>query len=296
MSALRLSRFYRAAGYRVVESESATWLAASRRVWRSLPEVEPVDPSSLELRTLLRAHRLAGLQYACRSGSGVPTWAYTVRDPGYDISSVQRTFRQNLLKGSEACEVREIGFDELESIGLPVNQDALSRHGYRDPRFLEPGRWRAVCDAGAASEGAGAIGAFHAGTLAAYLLYLVEEDGVCHGLHLFSRRRAWPQRPNHVLYYEFTRRMIGRSDVRCVSTGMRPIPPAGGIDRFKRQAGYDREDLWLAAVLHPAVRATLLSPPAATMLSLGRRVWPDDARLVRISAIADMARVTPVRA
>lgn len=292
MSADRLARFYGAAGYRVVASGGATWLAASRRVWRSLPEAEPLDPDADELRGLLRRHRLAGLQYATRSGPGSPTCTYVVRDRDYGPHSLHRAFRQNLRKGAESCEVRQIDFDELRGIGLAVNRDALSRRGWRDPRFLEPDRWRLVCDAGRACEGVGALGSFHAGRLAAWLLYVVEEDGTCHGLHLFSRRDAWPLRPNHLLYYEFTRRMITDPEVRRVSTGLGPIPPAGGMDRFKRQAGYDREDLRLAVILHPLVEVALLSRPASAVLRLARRVRPDHPRLGRVSAIADTARAS----
>lgn len=292
MSAGRLARFYRAAGYRVVESDSATWFAASRRVWQSLPGVRPVDPAAAELRSLLRRHRLAGLQFATGSGPGAPTVEYVVRDAGYDLPSLDRTFRQNLAKGREACEVREIGFDELARIGLPVNRDALSRRGYRDPRFLDLARWHVVCAAGDSSEGAGALGSFHQGRLASYLIHLVDETGVCHGLHMFSRREAWPQRPNHVLYYEFTRRMIARPEVRCVSTGLRPVPPAGDMDRFKRQAGYRCEIRRLAVVLHPAVEAALLSRPAAALLAAGRRLLPDQPALARVEAVADAARAT----
>jgi hypothetical protein len=199
---------------------------------------------------------------------------------------MHRAFRQNVLRGMEACEVRELDFDEVERLGPAVNAEALARRGSSDPRFLDPGHWRRFCAAGRTSPGAGALGSFHAGRLASYLVYVVDAE-TCHGLHMLSSDWGRPHRPNHLLYFEFTRRMIARPDVACVSTGLRPVPAAGEIDRFKRQAGYRTEPCRLAAVLHPAVERVLLARPAAALLA---RVA--DARLRRVRAVADMARAS----
>jgi hypothetical protein len=95
-----------------------------------------------------------------------------------------------------------------------------------------------------------------------------------------------------VLYYEFTRRMIGRADVRCVSTGLGAHPPAGEIDRFKRHAGYLAEPCRLAIVLHPAVERILLSRPQAALLRIGETVHRDHAGLARARAVVEIARAT----
>jgi hypothetical protein len=286
-----LARFYRAAGHRVLHTESAAWFDASSRVFQSLPGMRLIDPSREELRSFLRRHRLAGVQFATAAEYGLQSYGYAVRDKDYGSASPSRTFRQNIQKGAEVCEVREIDFDEMERIGLPVNRDALARRGYRDPRFLEPDRWRRYCEAGRLTPGAGALGSFYRGTLAAYLLYFVDQ-GICHGLHMFSSEWARPHHPNHVLYYEFTRRMITRSNVHCVSTGLKPHPPAGQMDRFKRQAGYRSEPCRLAVVLHPALESLLLSRPQAALLRLVGRIRRDDPRGARVSAVADIARAT----
>jgi hypothetical protein len=291
MSEDLLARFYRAAGYRVIHSERGTWFDASSRVYQSLPGVKLIDPAREELRSLLRRHRLAGVQYATGAQYGLPSYAYAVRDKRYGLSSTSRTFRQNVLKGARECEVRELGFDELERIGLPVNRDALGRRGYRDPRFLEPDRWRRYCAAGLSTPGAGALGSFRGGALAAYILHVVDQ-GICHGLHMFSSQWARPHHPNHVLYYEFTRRMISLPDVDCVSTGLKPYPAAGEIDRFKRQAGYRTEPCRLAVVLHPAVERLLLSSPQAALLRISGKVPRWESATTRMRAVAEIARAT----
>lgn len=286
-----IARFYRAAGHRVIHSENATWFDASPRIYQSLPGVKRIDPPLEEVRSLLRRERLAGIQFATDAEYGIPSYAYEVRDKDYGLASTSRVFRQNVLKGARECEVREIDFVELERIGLPVNQDALARRGYRDPRFLLPDRWHRFCQAGASTPGAGALGSFCGGTLAAYILHFVDR-GICHGLHMFSSEWARPHHPNHVLYYEFTRRMIARSDVDCVSTGLKAHPPAGQMDRFKRQAGYRTEPCRLAVVLHPTVERLLLSRPQAALLRIAGRIRRDEPAVTRIRAVVDMARAT----
>ena len=286
-----LARFYRAAGHRVLHTHGGTWFDASPRVYQSLPGVRLIDPPLEEMRSFLLRHRLAGVQYATAAEYGLPSYSYALRDKEYDLASTSRTFRQNVLKGSESCEIREIGFDELESIGLPVNREALARRGYRDPRFLEPERWRRYCEAARSTPGAEALGSFYRGDLAAYLICFVE-SGTAHGLHMFSSQWARAYHPNHVLYYEFTRRMIGRSDVECVSTGLKPHPPAGQMDRFKRQAGYRTEPCRLAVVLHPVMERLLLSRPQTALFGAAGRIRPDVPGLSRVQAVADIARAS----
>jgi hypothetical protein len=288
-----LAGFYRATGHRVVDAAGAIWFDASPRIWQSLPGVKLLDPPRDALRDLVRRHRLAGVQFATAAEYGLPSCAYAVRDKGYGPPSISRTFRQNLRRGEARCEVREIGFDELGACALPVNRDALGRRGYRDPRFLDPDRWRRFCAAAASSPGAGALASFCGDRLASYLLYVVDR-GTCHGLHMLSGGWARPERANHLLYYEFTRRMIGRPDVGCVSTGLGAHPPAGEIDRFKRGAGYHPEGCRLAVVLHPAVERILLSRPQAALFRVGERLG-DRPGLVRARAVADIARATRPR-
>lgn len=286
-----LARFYRAAEHQVVDAAGATWFDASSRIWQSLPGVRLVDPPRDEVRALLHRHRLAGVQYATDAEYGLHSCAYAVREKDYGPASTSRTFRQNLRRGEARCEVREIGFDELEAIGLPVNRDAMARRGYRDPRFVDADRWRGFCAAAASSPGVGAMASFCGSRLASYLLYVVDR-GTCHGLHMLSGAWARPERPNHVLYFEFTRRMIGRADVQCVSTGLGAHPPAGEIDRFKRGAGYRTEACRLAVVLHPAVERLLLSRPQAALFRIWGKVRREHGALVRARAVAEIARAT----
>ena len=291
MTGDRLARFYREAGHRVIESAGAVWFDASPRVFQTLPETRLVDPPREELRRLIRECGLAGVQFATGARYGLPSCAYAVRDEGYDLASTHRVFRQNVLRGLEACEVRDLEFGEVERLGPAVNREALARRGTRDHRFLDPVRWRRFCAAGLTSPGAGALGSFHSGRLAAYLIYIVD-SGTCHGLHMLSSDWGRPHRPNHLLYFEFTRRMIARADVACVSTGLRPIPAAGEIDRFKRQAGYRTEPCRLAAVLHPAVERVLLARSGGALLARLAVARPGDARIRRVRAVADMARAS----
>jgi len=293
MTSSRLAQFYQAAGYTVVHSASGSWFNASEQIYHSLPLSLLIEPDKEELRELLLQHHILGVQFANKRGVGLRCLAFMVRDKGFGEASLRRTFRQNLHKAQGCCDVREVDFEELERRGMRVNIDVMARRPYHDPRFIEPALWHRFCHAGQFSPGAGVLGGFVGGELAAYFLYFVE-DGTSYGIHLMSRHDLRRHRPNHVLYFEFTRRMIAREDVVAVSTGLQSIPPAFAMDRFKRHAGYVAEPCHLAVALHPLASALLLNPVASRLIDVAGQWFPAEPRLRRVRAVVDVARATRV--
>lgn len=293
MSLGRCAAFYEAAGYIVERTASASWYNASSRIYRSLPDARCIDPTEDELRELLVSRRLLGLEFANRQGRGFASRRYCARG-SYDERSLHRTFQQSVRKGRAACVARELSFDELWRFGMPINLDVRARRRWVDPHLVEPAQWRRYCEAGNASPGTVVYGCFAGSELASWINGVVEER-TCYGLQMMSRADLRPLRPNNVLYYEFTRAMLARDDVDCVTAGLESVPPVGRIDRFKRYAGYIKEPCHFAATLHPLVGSLLLTRPAAPFLGLARHLVVAESRLGRVRDLALLAKGSLVR-
>lgn len=294
MNADYLAQFYETIGYKVIRTESSYWYSASKRIYRSLPADRVLDPSEEELQGLFRRYRLLGVQFPNRRKGGWESSLFVVRDRNYGLHSLQRQFRQHVKKGLEQCEVREIDFDELHGVGMPVNIDAMARREYTIHHFVTPKLWRRFCDAGKGTPGAGALGSFVQGKLASYLVYFIV-DKTCHGLHMMSRTDMRGYRPNHLLYYTFTRGMITRKGIELVTTGLQSIPSLGQVDQFKRHAGYQQEPYYISVVLRPLANLLLLNSVTSLVLNSGGRMVGRLPLLRHIRPMLDVARLTQAR-
>ena len=294
MNVEQFKRFLELQGKRVIASESGYWHEAGNRVYLSIPYTRTIDPDPTELADLFRRYRILGLKYSTLDRTrGQPGAVYVVRDKSYDLHSQKRTARACVLKGLGHCTVREIDFDYLLRYGLDLNRDTMARQHRDDSLFSDPACWARLCRAGQQVEGASAWGAFVGEHLAAYMIGFVV-DGCYNILHEMSRTDLRDFYPNHVLQYTVIRKTITMPDIRSVSAGLEPIFEIAGLDRFKRYAGYEKLPRNYIVVLHPALRATLLSRPGWGFLNAAHRRFPKHDTLKRVHAIANLARLSLV--
>ena len=287
MSIDQLASLYEAGGHHVVRCGRNYWYSASPRIYQNLPPSEPVSPTSREVDELFRSSKLTGIQFPTELSTGILCGRFVLSDKAYSLASAQPQFRQHVRKGLQKCTVREIGFDELRKIGMPVNLDAMRRREYAVPCFVDPKLWANFCIAGEKIEGAGAIGSFVSGTLAAYLIYAVI-SGTCYGLHMMSRFDMRAHKPNHCLYFTFADKMINRSDLEMVTTGLHSLHKTRGIDDFKRHAGFKLETCNVGVVLRPSARMLLANPVSRLSLAGASRLLkkPHLDRLHQVVQIA----------
>jgi len=292
MSTTAFAQFYTAAGFDVVQSEGTTWYAQSRQIYRSLPVDRPIVPTRELADEVLRRSGAFGLEFTTDQGRGFPSGHFVQRDRGYGLHSLQRQFRQKVHRGLRCCEVRELDFDELHRLGREASLDSMARQKRRVPHLVDPVRWRRFCDAGRESPAAGVFGSFVDGTLAAWLVYLVQE-GTCYGLLTMSTNELRDRGANNVLLYVFSSEMIRREAIHATSLGIQSHPPAPRRDAFKRHLGYVAEPCELGMAFRPWVsRALLLGRSSEIALDLAARLSARRFDPGRVRAVLATARAT----
>jgi len=284
--------FYERAGYRVTTTPGAYWYVPGGRVWKNFPCGHTIAPSADEIAALARRRGMLGVEFFNARGIGVRSGLWMMRDQFYGLHSLQRQFRQHVERALEREQVREIAFGDLFRLGALANGESLARLG-RDPHHLsDPQRWRRLCEAGAATPGAGALASFDAhGTLTAYLIHFVAGT-TCYGLISQSVDAARHAGSNHALYFTYTHTMIRRPGIVAVSIGLQSTPPLVDVDRMKRHAGYRLESFDVAVVVRPAARVLLTSAAARLAIRAGVRVLGRTAALRRAEALREMIRAT----
>jgi len=222
---------------------------------------------------------------------GVQSGVWMVRDPDYGLGSLQRQFRQQLLRALEREQVRDVGFDELLRLGTAANRESLARLGLADRRLADPVQWERLCRAGAQTPGAGALASFGRDGMTAYLIHFTAGD-TCYGLISKSRDAARRSGANHALYFSYAQAMIRRPGIAAVSIGVQSVPPLAGVDRVKRHAGFRLEPFAVAVFLRPAARALVMSAAGDLALRVGAQLFGRSDAIRRTRALRHMIRAT----
>ncbi|MGZ8268680.1 MAG: hypothetical protein ACXW20_13610 [Burkholderiales bacterium] len=291
MNADRMYEFFERAGYRVARTPSADWYVPGDRVYKNFPYGTAVVPSRGEVARLCRQGGVIGVEFHNDSGVGVASGIWVMRDPSYGLHSLQRQFRQRLLRTLEIEEVRPVGFDELFERGAAANRESLVRLRYTDRHLSHPAMWRRLCAAGEKTPGAGAFASFGPRGLTSYLVYFIVGD-TCYGLISKSLDAARASGSNNALYFTYTQTMIRRPGISAVAIGAQVVPPLAGLDRIKRHAGYRLQACHVAVFLRPAARALVASAAGGLAMRIGARLLGPSSALERAQALRTMVRAT----
>jgi hypothetical protein len=291
MSADSMRDFYERAGYRVASTRSADWYVPGDCVYKSFPYGKAVLPAEDETAALCRHRGIIGVEFHNNHEIGVASGFWVVRDPSYGMHSLQRQFRQRLLRTLETEAVRPLGFDELFRLGARANSESLARLGYSDRHLSDPAMWRRLCKAGEQTPGAGAFASFGPQGLTAYLIYFIAGD-TCYGLISKSLDTARASGSNHAVYFTYTQAMIRHPGIAAVSIGAQAVPPLTGLDRIKRHAGYRLQPCSVAVFLRPAARVLVSSAAGGLAMRIGARLFGPTTALSRAQALRAMVHAT----
>lgn len=285
-----LTAFFRSMGHRTWSRCGTLWIDAGRFSLVTIPCNVVVQASQRDVSQLLRdSGRLVALAVIA-DATGVDSSDFWMRDRTYSLESLQRQFRQQVVRHGPECDVRVVPWDELGSCGLRVNQDTMERRGLKMHRCTSATGWAEICAAAADVPGLEATGCFVAGTLAAFLVSWTV-GGACYGLIMHRDSRFRAMNAANVMVFEFTRMMLARAGVGGVTLGRGWFPAEPTIDRFKRHAGYVEERLQLAVTLHPRWGRLLQSPlteavmQAADALTARRTTLGADLEVLRAAAL-----------
>jgi len=291
MNADHMREFFARAGYRVARTASADWYVPGDSVYKSFPYGRMALPPTGETAPLVRQRGIIGVEFPNDVGIGVASGFWVMRDPAYGMHSLQRQFRQRLIRALAAETVRPVGFDELARLGVDANRQSLIRLRYVDRHLADPALWQRLCAAGQRTPGAGAFASFGPQGLTSYLIHFIV-NGTCYGLISKSIDAARKRGSNLALYYTYTREMIRHPGIDAVSIGAQAVPSLAELDRIKRHAGYTLQPCAVAVVLRPAARALVASVAGGLAMRLGARVFGPREFFNRAQALRAMVRTT----
>lgn len=264
MSLENYIKLLRDLGHRVVRTDSACWSNVVRGVYTNFPIHCPIEPTSSEIRKVLGVGGIA-VRYTCPLEMGRESYELVCSDKNYALASLPQKGRNRTRRGLEACSVRRIEWDELESVGaLRLARDTRLRQG----RAIPPNHdqyLRKYWSVARRIDTMEAWGSFVGSDLAAFLMASRIEDWV-YIWSLNSDRDLLQANPNNALFYVFTKDVLSRPEVTAVSTGLESMQsdPAD-LERFKLRMGYQRVPIGQRVQFNYLYRIALQGPVLRAM-------------------------------
>lgn len=287
-----LAALYRALGHQVVAGAGVLWRDGGRLALVAEPSGAAPTGGVAEIRGLLRRHRRLAAIFCTDqpSGKSVPLFTATV---GFTAGGARRQFRQQLRVARRLCTVRPLSWEDWRDMALPCDRAALRRQGRADAPLLHPAGRAGLAATAATAPELSLLGCFAGDRLAAYLVVRTR-GAIRDGLVMHWDDELAAHHPTHLLYAEAVARLIGEPAIRELRIGRQSLPANPGLDRFKRNAGFEERPCHLAVLLHPWVAPLLETRPAAWLLARLRRlltpVWPGAAALEVIELAAASRR------
>lgn len=260
-----LTPFFRSLGHRTWTRLGTLWIDAGRFTLVTIPCNIVIEASKADIEALLRDTGRTVAVFVNAAGTGVASSDFWVGDKNYSLASLQRQFRQQVLRHGDRCEVRIVPWDELGECGLKVNQDTMDRRGLRMHRCTTPDGWADCCRSAAGIPGLEATGCFIEGSLTGFVVSWTT-GGACQGLLMHRDSRYQPMGAGNNLVFGFTRLMMQRPEIHDVTLGRGWFPAVETIDRFKRHAGYEEKQIRLSVMLNPRWERMLSSPLTKALL------------------------------
>jgi hypothetical protein len=285
----KYAKYCRLIGYRVEESSQGIWIGISHGFFNRVPLYETAPPTEEEMRCLLRRYPILGLHYALEpSGRGKPSHVFFVRGPDYGLKDLRPKMRTRVRRGLENCQLRQMSFDALQRLAMPLNRDTLARQGRDDPTFSDPERWTRFCHAGRQFEGAQVWGAFFGDELAAYAVVFQLGD-VVNLMYQMSSTSLLHSNANPALDFGLTQTMLSSPDVQAVYFGPGGQWSSQGLDDYKRRLGFAKEPVVFAARLRPVMRRALFDLGGRRIINAFGRWLSHKDLYQNVQAVLDVA-------
>jgi len=260
-----LAAFWENRGLRVCEKDGVFWGEYKGGFFTSLPFQLHLDAGAGEVRSILAVTKSRGLRFPSANQPGLASGTYVCRPAAYDLQSISRKQRGHVTHGMEVCEFRNVEADELLREGMALNRDTLERQQRQDERFLDPSRWTAFVDAVRRSPGVAVHGAYIGGRLSAYMVSC-RDGGWLHLMFKMSRAADLEHYPNHALDYWVLREAARDAEIEYVGNGFASLVGNEGLDRYKRQMGYQLQPHNLCLHLSPAASPWLANRLTVSMV------------------------------
>lgn len=266
MSLDHYMKLLRDTGHRVVQTDSACWSDVSSGMYMNFPIHRPIQPASSEIRKVLGIGGIA-VRYTCPLEIGRESYELVCSDKNYGLASLPQKGRNRTRRGLEACTVRRIAWDELESAGaLQLSRDTRLRQGRAIPANHDH-VLRKYWSVARKLDSMEAWGAFVGSELAAFLTSSRIEDWI-YIWSLNSDRNLLHANPNNALFFVFTSDVLSREGVSVVSTGLESMQSdPSDLERFKLRMGFNKVPIGQRVQFNYLYRIALRGPLLRTLKS-----------------------------
>lgn len=285
-----LAAFWELQGRRTLHWNGVWWGQHRAGLYRCLPFHRVVDAEPEEIRGFLRASSIRGLSFTT-DRPGLPRGLYVIQPGGYGLHAVSRKQRGHVMRGLEVCAFRELDGPELLALGMPLNRDTLQRQAREDATFLDPARWARFVQAVSRCPGMAIHGAFVDGELATYLISCREGPWL-YLLHKMSGTAFRNHHPDHALDYSLILNAASDPEIRFIGNGATSVFPHEGLDRYKRQLGYQVEAHNLSLHFHPLLALVLNNKAVVAMAKRAQALLPRAGGLAYGARIMEGARIS----
>ena len=264
MDSQRYAEFLRALGHRVVSVGDFSWYDANRFFFLSAPPHRTYAPSAEQLSAALQTLPCLGVRFAAPlEGEGKLSYQIVCSDRNYGLEKLSGNTRSKVRRGLKRCEVGTVPFATIATAGKQAHEDTIARQG-REGAFGNE-RWQrffSVCETTPDIEG---WGAWHEGTLAAFLVTVTFEDAV-EFLLARSCNDTLGAYPNNALIFTVAEEMLARRGVPEITFGLESLEPVAPLDQFKFSMGFERKPLRQRIVFRPVLSTLLRQSPVRNLV------------------------------
>jgi hypothetical protein len=259
MSRENYVKLLRGMGRRVVETTSTSWSNVSPGMYMNFPLHRHVQPTRSEIRQVLGLTGIAA-RYTCPLGWGRTSYTLVCSIKDYDLTSLPQKGRNRTRRGLERCTVRQIPFDELESLGgIRITRETRLRKSRSIPAGHDD-YWRKYFSVASKIDTMEAWGSFVEGHLAAFVTVSIIEDRA-YIWSLDSATQYLSANPNNALFFVFVKNAITRQGIVEISTGLESLQlHPGSVERFKLRMGFQRLPIGQRVEFSPLGGAVLKGP------------------------------------
>ncbi|HET6329829.1 MAG TPA: hypothetical protein VFF76_03490 [Holophagaceae bacterium] len=287
-----LAKFWELQGRPVLEWKGVWWGQHRGASFRCLPFHRVVDLGPEEIRGFLRASSIRALSFTS-DRPGLPRGLYVIRPEGYGLHAVSRKQRGHVTHGLEACAFRQLDGDELAVLGMPLNRDTLGRQSREDATFLDPLQWKRFVQAVDRCPAMAIHGAFADGKLATYVISCREGPWL-HLIHKMSSTSGREHHPDHALDYSIIRNAASDPGIQFIANGATSVLPHEGLDRYKRQLGYQVEAHSLSIHFHPLLAPVLCNKATVAVAKRAQALFPRNERLAYGAKLLEGALISHI--
>jgi len=275
--------WFRRQGHRIIFTPSTCWYDAFHRVYQAFPYNWIIEPSTEELRYVMREGHAVGLRYSTPLTASIGKISYHVvySDKNYTLDKVTRQARQSIRKGIEFSSIEPISLCRLAEEGWILHCDTLHRQGRL--KLANQAEWRKFCLSAEDLPGFEAWGAIREGKLVASLLIFLANGSatmLCHQ----SRTAYLKFGINNALVFVCTQNMLARPEIKEIFYGLNSLDASYTVDEFKFRMGYKAKPVRQRVVFRSKLKFALNPLTLAALESICNRL-PYRPKLAKVAGM-----------